>query len=92
VSVSAQISSKRCQSDETDQLGQQDRQLEEVRRPEVRPSSGQDYERVHPDHVRPSRWQRPHLSLSGLSEEHSVFNPGVGEADQYSRPCSGWNG
>jgi hypothetical protein len=44
-------------------------------------SGGEDHERIGADNIRPDRWQRPHPSLSGLSEEDSVLAPSVGEAD-----------
>jgi hypothetical protein len=63
------------------QLAQQVRQFEEVLRPEVGPSSGQHDEWLWRNDVRPGRWQRANLSLSGLSEEHAVLAPGVGKAN-----------
>ena len=48
----------------------------------MRPSGGEDHERIGADDIRPARWQRAHPSLSELSEEDAVFAPGVGEPDQ----------
>ena len=48
----------------------------------MRPSDGEDHERIGADNIRPDRWQRAHLSLSRLSEEDPVFASRVGEPDK----------
>ena len=58
-------------------------QLDKVFRTEVRPSGGQDEERVRAFDVGPARRQRADASLPGLSEEDPVLAPGVGEPDPF---------
>lgn len=49
----------------------------------MRPSGGQDEERVGVIDVGPGRRHRADASLPRLSEEDPVLAPGVGEPDQF---------
>jgi len=64
------------------QLREQQRQLEEVLRSEVRASGRQHQKRIRSTDIRPGGWQRAYPSLARLSEEDAVFAPGVAEANQ----------
>lgn len=49
---------------------------------EEAPAGSQDSEDVRPLDVRPTSRQRAHARFTGGAEEHSLFAPGVGVAQQ----------